>query len=49
MEMIDSNREQSKMIRKTLSCLLHLCKLHKITTKTFLEHGGIHGTENGFG
>lgn len=32
MEMIDSNREQSKMIRKALSCLLHLCELHKTAT-----------------
>lgn len=37
MEMIDSNREQSKMIRKTLSCLLHLCKLHKATTCFFCK------------
>lgn len=37
MEMIDSNREQSKMIRKTLSCLLHLCKSHKTTTGFFCK------------
>lgn len=37
MEMIDSNREQSKMIRKTLSCLLQLCKPHKTTTCFFCK------------
>lgn len=75
MEMIDSNREQSKMIRKLSSAFCTCASYTKpqpdsfarcrkwaesvdktgeleykeITTKTFLEHSGIHGTENGFG